>query len=56
MGREMTVPNWDPEYTRLPILLRSFGGDHLAVRGEGLSILQMDAVLIFSIPDPGKEK
>jgi hypothetical protein len=32
MGREMTVPNCEPEYTRLPILLRSLGGDHLAVK------------------------
>ncbi len=67
MGREMTVPNCEPEYTRLPILLRSLGGDHLAVtRIEGILIAQKDAVLrirdvnpgswFFSILDPGKEK
>ena len=32
MGSEMTVPTWEPEYTQLPIRLRSFRGDHFAER------------------------
>ena len=34
MGSEMTVPTWEPEYTQLPIRLRSFRGDHFAVKKQ----------------------